>query len=189
MGDEKQGLLIDTMNILYQETMAQLIRARQNMDLDIPILRGDLFSVGDTVLFKDHGKEKLSPQDNHTYRVLCKIGDKMVDIINNRGEVRRATFPQLKKVTPMEALITKIPINVRYGRQAKYLKSALPEALRAVCGELSGTRIATELKPSGDKPTKSGTPRMKTKRRLVKVTRNVTHPWQHRLCPGNLKTK
>ena len=85
MSDEKQGLLIDTMYILYQETMAQLIRAKQNMDLDIPILRGDLFSVGDTVLFKDHGKEKLSPQYNDTYRVHCKIGDKMVDIINNRG--------------------------------------------------------------------------------------------------------
>ena len=132
MGDEKQGLLIDAMYVLYQEMMAQLIRARQNMDLDIPVLRVDLFSVGDTVLFKDHGKEKLSPQYNNTYRVLRKIGDKMVDIINNRGVVRRATFPQLKKVTPMEALITKILINVRYGRQAKYLKSALPEALRAV---------------------------------------------------------
>ena len=53
-----------------------------------------------------------------------------MDIINNRGEVRRTTFPQLKKVTPMEALIMKIPINVRYGRQVKYLKSTLPEALR-----------------------------------------------------------
>ena len=189
MGNEKQGLLIDVMYILYQEMMAQLIRARQNMDLDIPILRGDLFSVGDTVLFKDHRKEKLSPQYNHTYRVLCKIGDKMVDIINNRGEVRRATFPQLKKVMPMEALITKILINVRYGRQAEYLKSTLPKALRAVSGELSRTRIAAELKLSGDKPTKSGTPTMKTKRKLVKVTRNVTHPWQHRLHPQNLKTK
>ena len=48
--------------------------------------------------------------------------------MNNRGEVRRATFPQLKKVTPMEALIMKIPIYVRYGRQAKYLKSTLSEA-------------------------------------------------------------
>ena len=109
MGDEKQGLLIDAMYILYQETMAQLLRARQNMDLDIPILKGDLFSVRDTVLFKDHGKEKLFPQYNYMYRVLRKIGDKMVDIINNRDEVRRATFPQLKKVTPMEALITKSP--------------------------------------------------------------------------------
>ena len=93
MGDEKQDLLIDAMYILYQETMAQLIWARQNMDLDIPILRGDLFSVGDTVLFKDHGKEKLAPPYNETYRVLRKIGDKTVDIMNNRGEVRRATFP------------------------------------------------------------------------------------------------
>ena len=177
------------MYILYQETMAQLIQARQNMNLDISVLRGDLFSVGDTVLFKDHGKEKLSPQYNDTYRVLRKIGDKTVDIINNKGEVSRATFPQLKKVTPMEALITKIPINVRYGRQAKYLKSALPEALRAVSGDLSKTRIAVELKPSGNKPAKSGTPRKKTKRKLVKVKRNVTQSWWHRLHLRNLKTK
>ena len=47
MGDEKQGLLIDAMYVLYQEMMAQLIQARQNVNLDIPILRGDLFSVGD----------------------------------------------------------------------------------------------------------------------------------------------
>ena len=58
MGDEKHGLLIDAMYVLYQEMMAQLIRARQNMNLDIPILRGDIFSVGDVVLFKDHEKGK-----------------------------------------------------------------------------------------------------------------------------------
>ena len=97
MGGEKQGLLIDAMYVLYQETMAQLIRARQNMNLDIPILRGDLFSVGDIVLFKDHGKGKLAPQYNETYRVLRKLGDKTVNIMNNKGEVRRATFPQFEK--------------------------------------------------------------------------------------------
>ena len=67
MGDEKQGLLIDAMYVLYQEMMAQLIRTRQNMNLDIPILRGDIFSVGDLVLFKDHEKGKLAPQYNETY--------------------------------------------------------------------------------------------------------------------------
>ena len=189
IGDKEPGLLIDAMYVLYQETMAQLIRARQNMNLDIPILRGELFSVGDTVLFKDHGKEKLSPQYNDTYRVLRKIGDKMVDIINNRCEVRRAMFPQLKRVMPIEALIMKIPINVRYGRQAKYLKSALPEALKAVSRDLSEMMVAGKPRPTGVKSTKSGTPRKKTKRKLVKVTRSVTHPWRHRLCPRNLKTK
>ena len=69
--------------------------------------------------------------------------------MNNRGEVRRATFPKLKKVTPMEALIMKILINVRYGRQAKYLKSTLPEVLREVTGDLSGTRTAAKPNPSG----------------------------------------
>ena len=189
MGNEKQGLLIDAMYVLYQEMMAQLIPARQNMDLDIPILRGDFFSVGDTVLFKDHGKEKLAPQYNDTYRVLCKIGDKTVDIINNRGEVRRATFPQLKKVIPMEALITKIPINVRYGRQAKYLKSTLPEALREVIGDLNEMRTAAKPSPFRVNSSKPGTPRKKTKRKLVKVTGNVTRPWLNRLHQQNLKTK
>ena len=152
MGDEKQGLLIDAMYLLYQETMAQLIQARQNMNLDIPILRGDLFSVGDIVLFKDHGKGKLAPQYNETYQVLRKLGDKTVDIMNNKGEVRRAMFPQLKKVTPMEALIMKIPINVRYERQAKYLKSTLPEALREVTENLSEKRTAAEPNPKTSGP-------------------------------------
>ena len=60
MGDEKHGLLIDAMYVLYQETMAQLIWARQNTNLDIPILRGDIFSVAEVFLFKDHEKGELS---------------------------------------------------------------------------------------------------------------------------------
>ena len=178
MGDEKQGLLIDAMYVLYQEMMAQLIQARQNMNLDIPILRGDLLSAGDIVLFKDHGKGKQGPQYNETYRVLHKLGDKTVDIMNNKGEVSRATFPQLKKVTPMEALIMKILINVRYGRQAKYLKSTLPEALRELTGDLSKKKAAAKPNPktsgpSGISSLKRRIPRMKTKRKLVKVTGNV----------------
>ena len=72
--------------------------------------------------------------------------------MNNKGEVRRAMFPQLKKVTPMEALITKIPINVRYGRQAKYLKSTLPEALRKVTGDLSEKRTTAKPNPKTSDP-------------------------------------
>ena len=72
--------------------------------------------------------------------------------MNNKGEVRRATFPQLKKVTPMEALIMKIPINVRYGRQAKYLKSTLPEALREVTGDLSKKRTTAKPNPKTSSP-------------------------------------
>ena len=72
--------------------------------------------------------------------------------MNNKGEVRRAMFPQLKKVTPMEALIMKIPVNVRYGRQAKYLKSTLPEALREVTGDLSEKRTTAKPNPKTSGP-------------------------------------
>ena len=113
--------------------------------------------------------------------------------MNNKGEVRRATFPQLKKATPMEALIMKIPIDVRYQRQAKYLKSTLPEALREVTGDLSEKRTAAAEPnpktsgPSGISSLKRGIPRMKTKRKLVKVTGNIAQPWLNRLHPQNLQ--
>ena len=55
---------------------------------------------------------------------------------------------------------------MRYGRQAKYLKSALPETLRAVSGDLSEMRTAVKLKPSGVKSAKPRTPRKKTKREI-----------------------
>ena len=103
--NDKNGLMIDAMHVLYQETVAHLVRSRQNMNLDVPILRGDMFAVGDMVLLKDHIKEKLSPQYNRTYRVIRKVGDKTVDIRDQKGKIRRATFPQLRKVTPTEALI------------------------------------------------------------------------------------
>ena len=112
MGDKKNGLMIDSLHVLYQETTAHLMHSRQNMKTDIPTLRGEMFSVGDMVLFKDHQKGKLLPQFNQTYRVLRKIADKTVDLIDLQGTVRRATFAQLRKVTPTEALLTTIPTNL-----------------------------------------------------------------------------
>ena len=90
--------------------------------------------------------------------------------MNNRGEVRRATFPQLKKVTPMEALITKIPMNLRYGRQAKYLKSTLPEVLREVTEDpvqkqITGKTIPGTQSLSKTGSSKQGVPENKTKKK------------------------
>ena len=113
-----------------------------------------------------------------------------MDIINNKGEVRRATFLQLKKVTPMEALITKIPINIRYGRQAKYLKSTLPEVLREVTRELKKKRVTVKPIPETPSPfkinsLKQGVSGKKTKRKLVKTVKSLS--WRNRLHPRKLK--
>ena len=67
MGDEKNGLMIDSLHVLYQETAAHLMCSRQSMKTDIPTLRGEMFSVGDMVLLKDDQKGKLLPQFNQTY--------------------------------------------------------------------------------------------------------------------------
>ena len=92
LGDDKNGLMIDAMHVLYQETVAHLIRSWQNREVNVPVLRGDMFEIGDLVLLKDHIKETLKPQYNVTYRVVKKIGDKTVDISDQTGKVRRATF-------------------------------------------------------------------------------------------------
>ena len=161
LGDNKNGLMIDVMHVLYQETVAHLIRSRQNREDNVPILRGDLFEVGDLVLLKDHVKETLKPQYNMTYRVIKKIGDKTVDISDQAGKVRRATFAQLKKTTPIEALISKIPINLRYGRQSKYLRSSLPESLKAITKE---STMSHSNKTSSRTPRQSPDTRAKTGR-------------------------
>ena len=89
-----------------------------------------MFSVNDMVLWKDPKRLKLDPPYKRTYRVLKLVGKKTADIIDNRGMVRRAAFKQLKRVTPVEGLLTQVPTNLMFGRQAKYLKSSLPQILK-----------------------------------------------------------
>ena len=186
LGDDKNGLMIDAMHVLYQETVAQLVRSRQNREDNVPVLRGDLFEVGDLVLLKDHVKETLKPQYNETYRVIKKTGDKTVDISDQAGKIRRATFAQLKNTTPIEALISKIPINLRYGRQSKYLKSSLPESLKAITKENpvshSDKTSSQTRKRSPNTKAKIGCyPRSKARSKTV--IRSPRVPWKHRLRP------
>ena len=184
LGDDKNGLLIDAMYVLYQETVANLLRSRQSTTVDVPGLRGDMFSIGDMVLLKDHTKEKLLPQYTQTFWVIKKIGDKTVDIIDQQGKTRRVMFPQLRKVTPMEALLTKIPANMRYGRQAKYLKSSLPEVLRDISLNAEPERVTP-------KNSQIGVKRRPTAKKTWTVTSNkfkVT-AWWHWLHPRKLKRK
>ena len=107
-----------------------------------------------------------------------------MDIIDQQGKTRRVTFPQLRKVTPTEALLTKIPANMRYGRQAKYLKSSLPEVLRDI-----------SLNAEPERVTPKNNQRVVKKHPTAKKTWTATSnkfkvtAWRHRLCPHKLKRK
>ena len=81
MGDEKNGLLIDAMYVLYQETMAHLVHSRQNMNTDFPPLRGDMFSVGDMVLFKDHEKRNLHRSTTIHTRYSVKLETRQLTLL------------------------------------------------------------------------------------------------------------
>ena len=188
LGDDKNGLMIDALHVLYQEMMSNLVKSRQSTKMDIPVLRGDMFSIGDMVLLKDHTKEKLLPQYSKTYRVVQKLGDKTVDIVDQQGKTRRATFPQLIKVTLTEALLTKIPANLRYGRQAKYLKSNLPEVLKnltidtPVDRRRHSTAQPTSLQSQRSKPRMTATRLQRKSSPGSKNWTTITNTaWQHRL--------
>ena len=132
MDNSSMGLLIDAMYVIYQETVANLIKDRQSESPRIDMIKGPMFSVNDMVLWKDLKRLKLDPPYKRMYRVLKFVGEKMVDIIDNKGTVRRAAFKQLKRVTPVKGLLTQVPTNLMFGRQAKYLKSSLPQILKDV---------------------------------------------------------
>ena len=191
LGNDKNGLMIDALHVLYQETVAHLIRSREDTKVDTPVLRGDMFEIGDLVLLKDHEKEKLKPQYNTTYRIVKLIGDKTVDISDQAGKIRRATFSQLKRTTPVEALISKIPINRRYGRQSKYLLSSLPDSLKAFVKTSIGTdkqvawRGNLKQNPTS-KPKVPPKPTIKSRTRPV-TRRTMKTSWTHRLRPRKTK--
>ena len=115
MGNSSMGLLIDAMYVIYQETLANLIKARQSESPRIDMIKGPMFSVNDMVLWKDLKRLKLDPPYKRIYRVLNLIGDKTADIIDNKGTVRRVTFKQLKRITQTEGLLTQVPTNLMFG--------------------------------------------------------------------------
>ena len=56
-------------------------------------------------------------------------------------------------MTPKEALITKIPANLRFGRQAKFLKSTLPEVLKEIALDKEVSRVTSnQSNPASRKP-------------------------------------
>ena len=108
--------------------------------------------------------------------------------------MRRATFPQLKKVTPTQTLITKIPANLRFGRQAKYLKSTLPEVLKEIALETEVSRVTSnQSNLASRKPPLQCNHLMK--HRSEKITRKkparhgTTLLWHNCLCPWSTKKK
>ena len=107
-----------------------------------------------------------------------------MDIIDQQGKTRRTTFPQLRRVTPMEALLTKIPANMKYGRQAKYLKSSLPEVLRDISVDAEPGRVTPK---NGQRIVK----RRPTAKKAWTATNNKfkATAWRHRLHPRKLKRK
>ena len=112
------------------------------------------------------------------------MGDKTVDIRDQKGKIRRATFPQLRKVTPTEALITKIPANLRYGRQAKYLKSSLPKILQEIARQdtvPTPNTSASDTRRVEIANTKGLPPKKRTRVQPIKRAQKTL--WKHRLRP------
>ena len=124
--------------------------------------------------------------------------DKTVDLIDLQGAVRRATFAQLRKVTPTEALLMTIPTNLRFGRQVKYLKSALPEVLQAIAMDSTEQQGSNSIGSPPPTQELTNTPRWITHRKSVvtkkrskrKTVKGETPSLlKGRLHPQNLKKK
>ena len=128
-GHDEGKQALDIMHVLYQEAIAELVRARQRDPPPVSQITGGIFKITDLVYLKQHTTSALQPKYKQTYRVIKLVGLKMADISDTTGKIRRANFAQLKKVTHEEHLISQVPPNLKYGRTAKYLTSAIPKVM------------------------------------------------------------
>ena len=176
-GSEKGGLMMDTMTLLYQETVTDLIKARQSKDPKISNLRGDMFNINDIVFLKDHNQMKLAPRFNKTYQITKLVGDKMVDLVDPAGQVRRATFAQLKKTTPIDSLLSRVQVDMTFGRRSKYLSVSLPPIMKKIMGEPSSLTTGPSV---SRRPVVPARPlKTATKVRTTHYKRKLKHGYQN----------
>ena len=107
------------MHVLYQETVAELVRATQRDPPPVHQITGDIFKVNDLVYLKEYTRGALQPKYKQSCRVIKLIIPKTSDVGDTACKIRGANFAQLKKITHEEHFITQVPPDLKYGRTAK----------------------------------------------------------------------
>ena len=115
------------MQIMYQDIRDHMIQMQVWNPLDPSKITGHVYEVGDMVLHKNppEAKALLGSKYSLCYMIIKIINEKVADIRDPHGHVRRATFAQLQPMHISEYLLSVEPHVSSFGTGAKFNKEML----------------------------------------------------------------
>ena len=119
--------LVEAMQIMYQDIRECIIKMRDRSLPEISRLTSNTYKVGDMVLHRNPPEAKaiLGSKYSPCYRIIKIINEKVVDIHDPHGHVRRATFEHLQPMTMSKYLLSAKPHTQSFGTSAKFHKEWL----------------------------------------------------------------
>ena len=119
--------LVEAMQIMYQDIREHIIKMHDRSPPEISKLTNNTYKVGDMVLHRNppEAKAVLGSKYSPCYRIIKIINEKVVDIRDPQGHVRRVTFKHLQPINMSEYLLSAEHHTQSFGTSAKFRREWL----------------------------------------------------------------
>ena len=126
-GENTTMHLVEAMQIMYQDIRERIIKMRDRSPPDISKLTCNTYKVGDMVLHRNppEAEAVLGSRYSPCYRIVKIINEKVADIRDPHGHVRRATFEHLQPMNMSKYLLSAEPHTQSFSTSAKFCKEWL----------------------------------------------------------------
>ena len=126
-GENSAMHLVEAMQIMYRDIREHIIKMHDRSPPEISKLTNNTYKVGDMVLHRNppEAKAVLGSKYSPCYRIIKIINEKVVDIHDPHGHVRRATFQHLQLMNMSEYLLSAKPHTQSFGTSAKFRREWL----------------------------------------------------------------
>ena len=126
-GENTAMHLVEVMQVMYQDIRERIIKMRDQSPPEISKLTNNTYRVGDMVLHRNppEAKAVLGSKYSPCYRIIKIINEKVVDIRDLHGHVRRTTLEHLQPMNMSEYLLLAKPHTQSFGTSAKFCKEWL----------------------------------------------------------------
>ena len=119
--------LVEAMQVMYQDIRERIIKMRDRSPPEISKLTSNTYRVGDMVLHRNppEAKAVLGSRYSPFYRIIKIINEKVADIRDPHGHVRRTTLEHLQLMNMSEYLLSAEPHTQSFSTSAKFRKEWL----------------------------------------------------------------
>ena len=117
LGNNESILSLETLQNIYQLVVTNLKMAREKRQPSS--LVDSKLKEGDLVLIKDHTAKVFKPRFKGSFRVIKQKGNQVEIRLTEGGETTKVHVTDIKKVTPVEHVITHLPDYNKLGRLTK----------------------------------------------------------------------